>query len=74
MEEIAGEEAKDIAAASIKVKEESKTKQLDASGKGDKIPNSSTKVFTKDDKKVNTLAELKKQKEESKTTNSEVQA
>ncbi len=53
-EEIAGEEAKEA--------EENKAKQLDVSIKGD--PSISSKVIAKDEKKVNTLSEMKKQKKE----------
>ena len=67
-EEIAGDEAKELAAAST---EESKGKQSDVSIKGSDMSQSS-KVIAKDEKKVNTLGEMKKKKEEEKKVSTNI--
>ena len=68
-EEIAGDEAKELAAAGTT--EESKGKQSDLSIKGGDMSQSS-KVIAKDDKKVNTLGEMKKKKEEEKKASTNI--
>lgn len=67
-EEVAGDEAKEMAAAVGT--EESKGKQSDFSIKGDM--SYSSKVIGKDEKKVNMLSQLKKKNEEEKKANKNV--